>query len=336
MKTTVDIYNDNDIWDDPDLDFVPIEYTTPNVLNNFTTSTTLIDHVDFINEISPSSTIVDGLATLQPNLTLNWWESNDTLLSSSFISSTVLSSTLETDKSDAIILNTTSIPAITRFEHLLDDDGDDDDDDDDIENDSEEIDEIDEELFTSSTDLNSDIDVDINDNSFSPTLTTTSVIDFIYNYRNNNNNTQPFDPFDFYNETKDHLLEHMKPLSTVLVPPLLWVLNMVTPSKSQFLNTTIASKKQNEETMHHTTSKTSDIFYEYCKNKQCYHGGRLNSDCLCICLPAFTGDNCETVLCEQEPTHICAFILEHECQTDYIQYLCPKFCQMNNCSSLEM
>ena len=28
--------------------------------------------------------------------------------------------------------------------------------------------------------------------------------------------------------------------------------------------------------------------------KQCYHNGRLNSDCLCICLPTFTGDNCET------------------------------------------
>lgn len=43
-----------------------------------------------------------------------------------------------------------------------------------------------------------------------------------------------------------------------------------------------------------TTVKPRDAYYEYCKNKTCHHGGRLNSDCLCICLPTFTGDNCET------------------------------------------
>ncbi|CAF4633687.1 unnamed protein product [Rotaria sp. Silwood1] len=332
MKTTIDIYNDNLIWDDPDLDFVPIESTTPDVLNNFITSSTLIDHFDFVNEIAPSSTIVDGLATVQPNLTLNWWSLNDTLLSSTSMTSTLVSSTLELDEDDSIIFNTTLIPSITRFEHLLDDD-----DDDDIENSSEEIDE---ELFTSSTNLNPNLNVNMSNYSLISTLTTTttttttttSIIDLIDNY---NNNTQPFDPFYFYNKTKHYLFEYMKPSSTFSIPPISSMLTRITQNRSQVFNSTIPTKKQTNKIIN-TTSKTSHIFYEYCKNKQCYHGGRLNSDCLCICLPAFTGDNCETVLCEQEPTHICAFVLDHECQTNYIRYLCPKFCQMNNCSSPEM
>jgi hypothetical protein len=39
------------------------------------------------------------------------------------------------------------------------------------------------------------------------------------------------------------------------------------------------------------------------------------------------------VRCDQEPAHICDFVLEHECKSDYVRYLCPRFCQMNVCSS---
>jgi hypothetical protein len=41
-------------------------------------------------------------------------------------------------------------------------------------------------------------------------------------------------------------------------------------------------------------SPSHDILYEYCREQQCQHGGRLNTDCLCICLPAYTGKYCET------------------------------------------
>jgi len=39
------------------------------------------------------------------------------------------------------------------------------------------------------------------------------------------------------------------------------------------------------------------------------------------------------VLCEEEPADICSFVLEHECETDYIRYLCPKFCKIDICPS---
>ncbi|CAF1125211.1 unnamed protein product [Rotaria sordida] len=397
IRTTVDIYNDNVIWDDPDLDFIPIESTTiPDVLNHFSSSTP-IDHFDFINQISPSSTIVDDLTNVQSNLTLSWSNLNDTSFS------TLMSSTLEIDEEDSIISNTTSISLTTRFEHLLDDN--------DTENNNSE--EIDEELI--------DLKSNINDYSLSSTLTTTTTTSIIEEYikplstfptssfswllnmteqnksqflnstitnhkqnvqflnstiTNHKENVQFLNStiinhkqnVQFLNSTITNHKENVQFLNSTIInhkqnvqfldstitnhkQNVQFLNSTITNHKQnvQFLNSTITNHKQNVQFLNstitnhkenvqliNTTSKTSNIFYEYCKNKQCYHHGRLNSDCLCICLPAFTGDNCETVLCEQEPTHICAFILEHECQIDYIQYLCPKFCQMNNCSSLEM
>jgi hypothetical protein len=89
-------------------------------------------------------------------------------------------------------------------------------------------------------------------------------------------NFPPLIPYYFLkNQTKDKLFESIKPW---IIPPFSWMLNMA--AQSQFTST--------------TTLTTPQISYDYCKNKQCYYGGRLNSDCLCICLPTFTGDNCET------------------------------------------
>lgn len=42
------------------------------------------------------------------------------------------------------------------------------------------------------------------------------------------------------------------------------------------------------------SSRTSESLYEYCKDQKCFHGGRLSSDCFCICLPAYTGETCQT------------------------------------------
>ncbi len=89
-----------------------------------------------------------------------------------------------------------------------------------------------------------------------------------------------FIPYYFLNnQTNNQLFEYIKSLS---IPPFSWMLNMAAQNKSQYQNSTT------------TTSRTPPIFYEYCKNKQCHNNGHLNPDCLCICLPTFTGDNCET------------------------------------------
>lgn len=46
-----------------------------------------------------------------------------------------------------------------------------------------------------------------------------------------------------------------------------------------------------------TTKPYVESLFEYCKDQQCHNGGRLNSDCLCICLPAFAGESCQTGMC---------------------------------------
>ena len=132
---------------------------------------------------------------------------------------------------------------------------------------------------------------------------------------------------------------------SLAIPPFSWMLNTATENQTVILNTTTTIPITS------TTISTTSIpvtSYEYCKNKQCQYDGRLTSDCLCLCLPAFTGENCETgrdnlhisqkndffilVLCDDEPGDICAFILEHECEDNHIRYICPKFCQLDICT----
>lgn len=62
-----------------------------------------------------------------------------------------------------------------------------------------------------------------------------------------------------------------------------------------FTDETTTNELSTSETAINTTQPaTRPTLFEYCKDQQCLHGGRLTSDCLCICLPAFTGDSCET------------------------------------------
>lgn len=92
------------------------------------------------------------------------------------------------------------------------------------------------------------------------------------------------------NQTKTQLIESIKPISILDIPLFSWMLNVTIQNKTQVQNsTTIKTEKPST-----TTIKTPNTFYEYCENKECHYGGRLTSDCLCICLPAFTGDNCKT------------------------------------------
>jgi len=235
-----------------------------------------------MNEISPSSTIVGDVSIVQSNSSLNGSDFNDTSLSLSPLTSTSVSSTMQIVDNDLIIFNTSSILPVTRFEHLAVDDN--------IEDYNEDIEQITGDLFA--------FNIESNDDILSPTLTTTSVMDLI-----NNNNTQPLNPFNIMdNQPEDQLLEYMKPFPTLAMPPFSWMLNIASQNRSEVQNstTTTTTTKQLTTTTKEkvqlttTTSKNPNTFFEYCQNKQCYHGGRLNSDCLCICLPAITGDNCET------------------------------------------
>ena len=115
-NTTVDIYNDNGIWDDPDLDYNLFEPVASIVSlpNNHTTTTIadLSEAFDIMDEILLNSTSLDDLMNPEPNITLNWWDFNDTLI-------TVSPSNLTDDNDDDwTIFNTTVELPITRFDHL--------------------------------------------------------------------------------------------------------------------------------------------------------------------------------------------------------------------------
>ena len=87
-----------------------------------------------------------------------------------------------------------------------------------------------------------------------------------------------FMPNDFLlNEPEDQLIDYIEPL---IMPPFSWMLNMAAQNQTQSSSS--------------TTTVIPLTSYDYCKNQQCHHGGRLSPDCFCICLPAFTGDSCET------------------------------------------
>ena len=219
-------------------------------------ATTLSGSVERPNFIDKTSsdTFIDVLALPQQDLPLNWRTLNNTFYSSN---STLMSSTVQINEDDLVVFNGSSIPLITRAEYLFDND-----------------------TYTNIQDMN--------DYIISSSLTTPSVIDLT-----DDNNMEMFIPFYFDNKREDQFLGHAEPMPTFIIPPFSWILNMAVQNKSQSLNSATTTKNQTIQ-LTTTTSQASDILYEYCKNRQCYHGGRLNSDCLCICLPAFTGDNCET------------------------------------------
>ncbi|UJR09201.1 hypothetical protein I4U23_013449 [Adineta vaga] len=334
MNVTNDIYNDNMIWDDPDLDYNLFESMVSTTLSSNTTTILfdLDDELDLIDEILLNSTLVDEFIISEPNISINFWDFNDT---SSILSSLNTTSLIQIDDNDWTIFNTTFELPITRFDHLSLDAAaaaDDDNDDDDFED-----------YLSLDFESYSEINSNLNDDNGTLIVNTTTIIDLFENF------TEPLFVYDIKDHNiKDQLLEFFKPYPTLALPPFSWMLSMISPNKSELSNsttttsttttTTQSTSMERQTTSLPTTTtttihSTSNTPFEYCKNKKCYHDGRLNSDCLCICLPAFTGDHCETVLCDQEPIHICTFILEHECETDHIRHLCPKFCQINNCTS---
>lgn len=153
------------------------------------------------------------------------------------------------------ISTSTLIPSVTRFEHLSHGDAD-------------------ENSFPPSDD-----DIDMND-YFS--ASSTPNLDQLHK-------NDSFVPY-YFNDYKPHgeqqeFLNLIKPVSTLAMPPFSWMLQQ-------------ANRTQRTSSPPPTTKKLKlknrKMSKDQCQSKRCQHGGRLNHDCLCICLPAFTGDQCQT------------------------------------------
>lgn len=308
ISTTINIDDDNVIWEDPDLDFVIVEPKTTTIPIASTSfhfpkefpadtdasdeSSTIppqsVEHFDFIDNIPASSTIRGGMEVAEHGSRFNWWdlkeasyspltESINSLLTTTTITTTntftLIPSTIKSttiDEDEWAIFNTTSIPLITQLNQL--------------------------------PDTNSDIDVDMNDYFLVSTLSTTPTIYLI------NNTTPPFVPYYFTDyKPKDQLFDLMKPAPTFAMPPFSWMLHLANQNENELKNRqTLINKTLTTTTINTNMNKKKridskpilshdiDQFYEYCNRKQCQYGGRLNPDCLCICLPAYSGDNCET------------------------------------------
>lgn len=310
--TTVNIGDDHVIWEDPDLDFVlvdvtttppiPIESTTIPLSTEFSDeiefideSTTIpletVEHFDFIHDIPASSTIAGGMAVAGQDSQFNWWDIDEVSFPSvinpldfpsttippmntfAFIASTNNLPTIEED--EWAIFNTTTIPSIPSFQQPLD--------------------------------PNTENDFDINDYFLPSDSSTTPIIDTILN---NNNNTLPFFPLYLPDYKPDEqLFGVLKPSPTFDIPPFAWMLQLAKQNQSEIkgrqssinknltttttMTTEIKKKKKKRVDTKKTFFNYLDHFSEYCNNKQCQYGGRLNADCLCICLPAFSGNNCE-------------------------------------------
>ena len=300
ISTTVNVDDENVIWEDSELDVVVVESTTtaiptPSTTTAFSsteyfyeeedeneydqTSTVppeSVEHFEFIENILPSSTIAGGIAIAEDNSQLNWWDLNDfsppTLpLPINFFPTTiaplpstpVISESTTHEEDDWTLFNTSAMPAIVPFEPY--------------------------------PGLNSEVDLDLNDYFLLPLMSSTAATNSI------NNSTPSFVPFYFTDyKNQDPLLNLMKPAPTLAMPPFSWMLHLAAQNQSKPVgrqNSHKRIKKKNDNKKRVNLQKTlnhgRDNFYDYCKKKQCQYGGRLNSDCLCICLPAFSGNNCE-------------------------------------------
>ncbi|CAF0857191.1 unnamed protein product [Didymodactylos carnosus] len=79
--------------------------------------------------------------------------------------------------------------------------------------------------------------------------------------------------------------------------------NKTKKNNQQSTSTTIKTKYHFRSTTQKT--QTTKKKYHYCENKSCLHGGKLNADCLCLCLPAYGGENFH---CEEQPTE-CFYLI---------------------------
>ena len=212
--TSTTIINPDD--DDPFIDD-EVDSTTVSLSETFNNGSLSMENFDLADD-QAMSTIKDSLVAVQEQLPMHWWNLNDT--------------TSAAVEDEWVIFNTTSVPSVTRLEHLSADD-----------EDSDEI--------YSDRDSQSNHTAQMNDFLPLPQITAT---------------TTP---------TPNTTVTSFRPSSAMI---------RTVPLDQPFRSET-------------TTKSYVETIFEYCKDQKCHNGGRLNSDCLCICLPAFAGESCQTGTC---------------------------------------
>ena len=262
------------------------------IYESSTVSLPPIEHFELLDDISASSTISGGAAVAEQDSEFNWWDVDDAHVpaftepalspSTTTPAWNILTLIPSTNKLTAIndddewaIFNTTSLPSVTPLNHL--------------------------------SESNAELDFDMNDYFTGPHLSTAASVDSIKNH------SSPLIPFFFNNhDTKEHFAGLNKPMSpTLAIPPFSWMLHLANQNKSALQSrrqssinktrTTTSSttttdkirKKKNPVILKGKRGNHLEHVYDHCHKKQCQNGGRLNADCLCVCLPACTGDHCE-------------------------------------------
>ena len=237
-------------------------------------STPPVEHFELIESIPASSTIAGGMAVAQDDSELNWWDMNDSFTQplpapNSALATTTHAIAQEDQSWDIFNTTTVPVPSFTRFEQLSVD-GD--------------MDDFEHASVVHQDPSNPEVDFDMNDYFL---LTTTVAGD----------SSRPNDTFVPYffndykpNDQQKEFLNLIKPIPTLAMPPFSWMLQQANQTKHGQTTSTVKTttkKTRAKGKMSNTPKKHA------CHGKQCQHGGRLNPDCLCICLPAFTGDRCQ-------------------------------------------
>ena len=214
-----------------------------------------VAHFDLIDDAAASSTVAGGRAVAEEESTLHWWSFNDTSLPSI---------SMMTDYWPQA--NATSTPMVTRLEYLSVDDY------------------VDETQTlappsTLQTKSYSGIVIDMNSYASQAPMTTGQVT-----------SKAPSTSLPM-----QHSTERSVSVSTAAVPLVSSMMHMTYEEEEDDAHLRNATTRRQRGLLRTSTARQPvRSIFEYCKDKQCYSGGRLNSDCLCICLPAYTGDNCET------------------------------------------
>ena len=313
---TTAIVDENTIWEEEEEeeeedDFVMVETTTIKAATTVVTTTTTtktmnkttssfvsttlsddfdpidepftppVEHFELIGNIPASSTISGGMAVAQDDSELNWWDMSDSFTEPlpeprPALTTTTKFVTHEDQLWDIFNTTTVPIPSITRFEPLSVD--------------------VDVDDFESPSEVPDDpshseveVDVDMNDYFLLSTAVTGDL-----GHPNDSFVPYYFNDYKPKDEQKE-LLNLIKPIPTLAMPPFSWMLHQANQTKHglktstlPITTTTTKKKRQAKGKMSNTPKKQS------CHGKQCQHGGHLNGDCLCICLPAFTGEHCQT------------------------------------------
>jgi hypothetical protein len=238
-------------------------------------SSLLFEHFELLDRISASSTIAGGMAVAQDDIELNWWDLNDEFIllsSTQNVPSSASTKSIITEDNPWILFNITSRPLATYVEPILHDV---------VVNNQKETDK-------SSSELNDNVDVDMNFDMNDYFHVSTMAMEDIARTNATHAILHDFTEFESKLDDESHA-EFNEPLSTLIMPPFSWMLNQLTRTKSKASSITTLAKRMTTK----ATSKISTNLTTSCSPKSCKHGGRLNTDCRCSCLPAFNVDYCQ-------------------------------------------